>query len=101
MNNEKTFRFTEIYLRMDDDNQEVETGRREFLVNTRLLPAFITENDFAYGYVEELIEHALKGSVWMTTSRKYCFGDLGNAYDCLNPGADCQDPVVDITIEVG
>lgn len=100
-NEEKVFRFTEIYLRLNDDNQEVEVGRGVFQVSTRLLPAFIAANDFAYGYVEDLIEHALKGSEWMTTSRKYCFGDLDNAYDALAPDANCTDPVIDILVEVG
>lgn len=101
MTEHRTIRFTEIYMRLDADDEPYESSRAEFLVNTRRIPDFKLVKDFAYGYVEELIERALKGSVYQTTGRKYSFGDMAHEYVSLEPGRDNDDPIIEVTVEVG
>jgi hypothetical protein len=101
MTEHKILRFTEIYSRLDDYDQSVEYGQAVFLVSTRLIPSFKETNDFAYDYVDDMIERALKGQIYQRTGRKYSFGDMASSYVTLEPDKDCTDPVIDIEVEVG
>lgn len=58
-------------------------------------------NDFAYGYVEDLVDACLAGKTNnIRTGRKYSFGDTPEWWDALEPDADCVDPVKTLDYDV-
>lgn len=96
--------YTQSY---DFDGEDVLRETNEFLVSTRKIKQFEEDNDFAYGYVDHLIEEALeqlkKGfkEARMSTGEKYSFTDGGHDwYGALAPDIDCSDEIYEVAIGV-
>lgn len=96
--------YTQSY---DFDGEGVLRETNEFLVSTRKIKQFEEDHDFAYGYVDHLIEKALdqmkRGfkQARMSTSEKHSFTDGGHDwYGALAPDIDCNDEIYEVEIDV-
>ena len=76
-------------------------GGESYRVSTRKLEDFKINNEFEYGYIEDLIDEAMEGKTDLYTGSKYSFGDCTGWYTALEPDAECDDPEVYISVTVG
>jgi hypothetical protein len=67
----------------DGDGFDYMRASHEYNIDLSKWPQFWIDNEFAAGYVEDIVKAAINGKTQCTESRKYTFHDMEDAYTPL------------------
>ena len=91
------------YYDAEFDSVEVNVVREAFVVDTdKILAAWESRDEmrtFQLGYVEHIVDAALAGKTFMSTSEKYSFGDEPRWYtSILADGGEVPDRTIEVQV---